>query len=285
MRAEWIPTVEHARDQVGAGAARDLHDLLDRPGSPPTVGGALPILWHWVAFTPQARQADIGQDGHPMNGRLLPPTSGRRRMYAGGKVSVTGDVHVDEPLDRTSVVSEVAEKQGKSGPLMFVTVDHEVSAQQGTIFDRNDLVYKEPKQENATNTAHLLLVDREWAWGRTAPIDPVILFRFSALTYNSHRIHYDRTYATDVEGYPGLVVHGPLQAILLADLVHRTFADRAITSFTFRSNAPAFDDGPLELRARHHPESDTLELAAFTNEGKQTMSANATLAPQKEELQ
>jgi 3-methylfumaryl-CoA hydratase len=206
-------------------------------------------------------------------------------MYAGGKVSVVGDVYVDEPLYRTSVVSEVAEKQGKSGTLIFVTVDHEVSTSQGTILDRNDVVYKEPKQENATNTAHHLLVDREWVWGRTAPVDPVILFRFSALTYNAHRIHYDRTYATDIEGYPGLVVHGPLQAILLADLAHRTFADRAITSFAFRSNAPAFDDSPLELRGRHGLDSATLELAAFTADGKQTMSATATLAPQKEELQ
>ncbi len=283
MSAEWIPTVEHSKDQVGVGSARDLHDLLDRPGLAPAAGGRLPILWHWVAFTPHARQADIGEDGHPITGDFLPPTSGRRRMYAGGRVAVTGDVHIGEPLDRTSAVSEVVEKQGTSGALMFVNVDHEVSASHGSILDRNNLVYKDPHPENVSTAASPLLVERDWAWGRTAPIDPVILFRFSALTYNAHRIHYDRPYAIDVEGYPGLVVHGTLQAILLADLAHRTFADHAITSFTFRSNAPAFDDGPLELRGRQRQDTSTLELAAFTAEGKQTMSATATLAPRKEE--
>lgn len=285
MSAEWIPTVEHSKDQVSVGAARDLHDLLDRPGTACAAGERLPILWHWVAFTPHARQADIGQDGHPITGGFLPPTSGRRRMYAGGRVIVTGDVHIGEPLDRTSVVSEVIEKLGTSGALMFVTVDHEVSALQGSISDRNNVVYKDPQPVNAAHTKPPLLDEREWVWGRTAPIDPVILFRFSALTYNAHRIHYDRSYATDVEGYPGLVVHGTLQAILLADLVHRTFPNRAVTSFTFRSNSPAFDDGPLELRGREHPDSPTVELAAFNVKGKQAMSATATLTPKKEEPQ
>ncbi len=285
MSAQWVPTVEHSKDYVSARAARDLHDLLDRPGAARATGERLPILWHWVAFTPHARQADIGQDGHPITGGFLPPTSGRRRMYAGGRVVVTGDVHIGEPLDRTSVVSDVFEKQGTSGALMFVTVDHHVSASHGSVVDRNNVVYKDPQPGSVGHKAPHFLDEREWVWGRTAPIDPVILFRFSALTYNAHRIHYDRPYATDVEGYPGLVVHGTLQAILLADLVHRTFPDRAVTSFSFRSNAPAFDDGPLELRGRELPDSPTLELAAFTVEGKQAMSATATLAPKKEEPQ
>jgi len=283
MSAEWVPTVVHTKDQVSPGAAQDFHDLLDRGGPAPATGERLPILWHWLAFTPHARQSALGQDGHPATGGFLPPTSGRQRMYAGGKVEVAGDVHVDEPLERSSMVSEVVEKQGKAGALMFVTVDHEVSAQHGSIVDRNNVVYKDPQPANATAATSPVLDGGEWEWGRTAAIDPVILFRFSALTYNAHRIHYDRPYATQVEGYPGLVVHGTLQAALLADLVSRTFVDRAVTSFTFRSNAPAFDNGPLELRGRHRPDLATLELAAFTVEGKQTMSASATLAPSTKE--
>lgn len=285
MGANWEPTIERASDRVTAGAARSLHDLLDHRGPAPADGDRLPILWHWLAFTPEARQSDLGQDGHPATGGFLPPTSGRQRMYGGGKVAVTGEVRVGEPLQRASTVTGVVEKQGKSGSLLFVTVDHEISAPEGAIHDRNDVVYKDPQPGKPANAISPTLDDAEWEWGRTVPVDPVMLFRFSALTYNAHRIHYDRPYAREVEGYPGLVVHGTLQAILLADLVHRTFADRAITSVAFRSTAPAFDDGPLELRARRQPDNAALELAVFAGAGRRTMSATATLAPGTEELQ
>lgn len=256
-------------------------------------GERLPILWQWLAFTPQAKQSEIGEDGHRITGEFLPPTGDRRRMYAGGRASITGEVRIAEPLQRTSAVSDVAEKQGKSGALLFVTVDHEISALEGGILEQNDIVYKEQRPQNIRpqnarpqnarpqNAAAIdprLLTDAEWTWGRTFLIDPVVLFRFSALTYNGHRIHYDRDYATHVEGYPGLIVHGPLQAILLADLAQRTFADRVVQSFSFRSTAPAFDDSDLELRARIDAVTGALELAAFTRDGKQSMSARATLA-------
>ena len=284
MSANWLPTVEHRSDRVTPEAARSLHDLLDRPGMVPGVGDRLPLLWHWLAFTPQARQADIGQDGHPHTGRFLPPAVGRRRMYAGGQVSMTGDVRIDERLQRTSVVTDVRDKQGKSGPLLFVKVEHDISGPGGAILDRNDIVYREPQPQTGPVASGDCLNDAEWSWGRTVPIDPVLLFRISALTYNAHRIHYDREYATTVEGYPGLVVHGPLQALLLADLADRTFPQRPVASFAFRSLAPAFDDSPLELRGRCNTETGDLELAVFTREGEQTMSAKAAMSTDKEEL-
>ena len=284
MSAEWTPTTEHRRDRVTAAAARSLHDLLDRSGAAPAEGERLPILWHWLAFTPQASQCDIGQDGNPTTGGFLPPTAGRRRMYAGGKVTVTGDVRIDQPLERASVVSHVAGKRGKSGALLFVTVDHEILATGGAIRDRNDIVYKDPQPTSTVAPVAQSLGDNEWTGGRTVNIDPVVLFRFSALTYNAHRLHYDRDYATKEEGYSGLVVHGPLQAILLADLAHRMFPDQAVESFAFRSNAPAFDNSPLQLRGLSNAGATELELAVFTGNGTQSMSARATLAPRKEKL-
>ena len=281
MSASWTPTTEHRSDRVTQEAARSLHDLLDRPGAAPTARDRLPLLWHWLAFTPQARQSELGPDGHPHTGEFLPPTAGRRRMYAGGHVSVTGDVHIDERLQRTSAVTDVREKQGKSGPLLFVTVDNEIAAPGGAILDRNDIVYREPEPQASPVASVHSLNDADWTWGRTVPIDPVLLFRISALTYNAHRIHYDREYAKTVEGYPGLVVHGPLQAILLADLADRTFPQRPVTSFAFRSTAPAFDDSPLEIRGRRNTETGDLELAVFTRTGERTMSAQAVLSPDK----
>lgn len=284
MSTEWAPTTEHRSDRVTGAAARSLHDLLDRSGAAPKDGDRLPVLWHWLAFTPQARQSEIGRDGHPTTGGFLPPAAGRRRMYAGGNITVAGAVCINETLIRTSSVSHVEEKQGRSGTLLFVTVDHEVSATGGTISDRNDLVYKDPQPSSPAIPAGPSLNDADWTQGRTVPIDPVVLFRFSALTYNGHRIHYDRDYATREEGYPGLVVHGPLQAILLADLAHRMFPERVVASFAFRSNAPAFDDNALELRGRSNAGATELELAVFTGNGTQSMSARATLAPREEEL-
>ena len=278
MSAEWSPTAEYRDDKVTATAAGSLHDLLERPDARPIAGDRLPILWHWLAFTPQARQSDIGKGGHPITGGFLPPTAGRRRMYAGGKASMTDEVLIGEPLQRRSVVADVAEKQGTSGPLLFVTVDHEISAAGGVILDRNDIVYRDPQPTSTAAPAAQSLNDDEWTAGRTVTIDPVVLFRFSALTYNAHRIHYDRDYATREEGYPGLVVHGPLQAILLADLAQRMFPDRVVASCAFRSNAPAFDNSPLELRARSSADGTELELAVFTGSGTQSMSARATLA-------
>lgn len=278
MSAEWAPSAERRDDQVTAAAAGSLHDLLDRPGARPLAGDRLPILWHWLAFTPQAKQSDIAKDGHPITRGPLLPTAGRRRMYAGGKVSVTDEILIEDLLQRRSVVTDIVEKQGKSGTLHFVTVDHEISATSGEIRDRNDIVYKDPQPADTPAPQPHSLDDTEWTDGRSVTIDPVVLFRFSALTYNAHRIHYDRDYATREEGYPGLVVHGPLQAVLLADLTQRMFPDQTVVSFVFRSNAPAFDNGPLELRARSAADAKELDLAVFAGNGTQSMSAKATLA-------
>lgn len=283
MADRWIPTTEYAADRVTAEAAGALFDLLECPGQKPGAGERLPLLWHWLAFLPHAKQSDLSPDGHLVTGGFFPPAAGKRRMYAGGQISLKGRVDINEHLNRSSVVADVKQKDGASGPLLFVTVDHAISASSGSIMDRNDIVYKDPRPDSGRALTACPIDDSEWEFGRTIPIDPVFLFRFSALTYNAHRIHYDRGYAMKAEGYPGLVVHGPLQAMLLAELVRTAFPQHSVARFVFRSTAPAFDDSPLLLRARLNPENAEVQLAAFTGKGRRTMSATATLTSEKKQ--
>lgn len=276
---EWVPSTAERRDTVTVAAATAMHELLDTGGNAPQLGDPLPLLWHWLAFLPQARQSEIGPDGHPVTGTFLPPTGGRQRMYAGGHVSMTKALRIGDPLVRKSMVTGIEHKTGRSGDLIFVTVEHVITSARGEVSDRNDIVYKDPGPPLATRADGGVNDGSEWEGGRTVAIDSTLLFRFSALTYNAHRIHYDRDYATKSEGYPGLVVHGPLQAVLLADAASGAAPGMRLSSFNFRSTAPAFDNAPLELGFRRSGSSDAVELAAFSN-GKQTMTATAVLAPE-----
>ncbi|KUO16414.1 hypothetical protein [Streptomyces dysideae] len=288
MTTIWQPVEATHQDVVTPAAASALHDLLDRDGDPPGVGSPLPLLWHWLAFLPQARQSDLGEDGHPRTGTFLPPADGRSRMYAGGRIAIGSAPAVGEPLTRTSRVSDVARKKGRTGDLMFVTVDHELASDRAAIHERQNIVYRDARRFEAREAPELREDAHAWVWGRDVRIEPTLLFRFSALTYNAHRIHYDRDYATDVEGYPALVVHGPLQAVLLADAVARFFPCRAVRSFEFRALAPAFDDHDLRLRLKGSSLGEaaedaptggaTVEVAAFSGHVK-TMTAAAALEP------
>jgi 3-methylfumaryl-CoA hydratase len=299
-RGTWVATEQHAVDQVSASMAAALHELLDAPGQPPAAGDLLPPLWHWLAFRPRSTQAALGADGHPATGGSLPPTDGRRRMAAGGQLQWRAPLRVEEPLQQSSQVSNVQEKAGRSGSLLFVTVHHTVApvdplaltdpAQQHpstptgsqlVLTETSDIVYLTPAAAGPRPRPAGDGPPAGWQWSRQLPIDPTVLFRFSALTYNAHRIHYDRDYATGVEGYPGLVVHGPLQAVLLAELVRTHLPAAQLTGFTFRSLAPAFDDGPLTVQARiTAPTEDgctLLELGAFTHHGTPSMTATARI--------
>ncbi|GAA1840577.1 FAS1-like dehydratase domain-containing protein [Asanoa iriomotensis] len=261
--------VEHRVETVSASAARALHDLLDDDGGePPADGDELPPLWHWLAFFPRARQRDLGEDGHPASG-LLPPMPGLRRMHAGGELDIDAGVRVGEPLERTTTVSDVQVKSGRTGELTFVTTHAVVRSATGRLRERTDLVYRRPAGSTRAGEAEPA---GGWDVERTVPVDPTVLFRFSALTYNAHRIHYDRDYAA-AEGYPGLVVHGPLQAVLLVRLAGAV-AGGPVRRFRYRACAPAYDSADLVLRARRRGPGD-IELAAFAA-GVRTMSATAT---------
>ena len=275
-------------DTVTAAMADALHGLLDAPGAAPGDGDALPVLWHWLAFTPRVPQRLLDLDGHPSVDPVLGPRPAGRRMYAGGSIEVDGSLPIGAPLRRISTIEERVDKVGRSGPLQFVTVRHELtsaSAGHGRIVEYQQLVYL----PESTAQAEPATVGSAGSAGSAVPPTPAtdceativpnetMLFRFSALTYNAHRIHYDAAYATEVEGYPGLVVHGPLQAILLAELCRRQLPGTAVRRFSFRAMSPAFAGQPLRTVATAGSDGE-IELVATNPAGAVTMKATASLA-------
>ena len=274
---QWIGNTEVTDARIDARTAAALAATLDRPFSF-AAGAALPPLWHWAYFWPAAPQRELGSDGHPQRGGFLPPVPLPRRMWAGGRLTFSAPVPIDADAKRTSTVQSAAAKTGGSGQLVFITVRHEI-AHRGTICitEEHDIVYRAMPQPGAASPA-AKLAPGDAAWSRTVTPDPVLLFRYSALTFNGHRIHYDRSYVTEVEGYPGLVVHGPLIATLLADLVQRHLPAARMSAFSFRAVGPLFDTEPFTLCGRPDPNGRTVHLWAQNMRGELAMQAEATLA-------
>jgi 3-methylfumaryl-CoA hydratase len=278
----WTAVEHRQQDTVTAGAAARLHALLDGPGPAPGSGDPVPPLWHWLAFLPDTPQSELGRDGHPVRGSFLPPIDLPRRMFGQGRLRFYGGMAVEEPLERQARVTRVAEKTGPSGRLALVTVAYSLFTDgREVLAEEQDLVYREPPPTDASVSGKLpapVADDRGpdwpgWSLRRDLAVDERLLFRFSALTYNAHRIHYDRPYATSVEGYRGLVVHGPLQAVALAELCRLQVRDE-LRSLEFRLVAPAFDPDPLLLRGR--VDDGIVTLAAFSA-GRLTATAEARL--------
>jgi len=269
--AAWVGRTEVRNDYVSERCAQLLAATLDRDAAPAT-GEPLPPLWHWTHFVPTARTDEIDADGHPKRGGFLPAVPLPRRMWAGGRLTFARPLAVGEHATRRSTIRDVSAKQGKSGTLVFVKVAHEIEGRNGlAIHEEQDIVYREaagappPAPPEAPG-------DAQWS-DRVEP-GTVLLFRYSALTFNSHRIHYDHPYVTGVEGYPGPVVHGPLTATLLAEaLAKRT--PRVLKSFSFRGVSPLTCGAPLTLNGRI--EGDRASLWAANAEGRLAMSAEATL--------
>ncbi len=269
-----IVSDRHARD------ARRQQRLVGHRFDPATVreGTPLPPLWHWLSFLPLYRQGELGEDGHAQRGGFLPPVPLPRRMWAGGQLELRAPLVVGDAVERTSTVANVVEKEGRSGRLVFVTVEHEVrraGAPEPAIVERQDIVYREAARPGDPAPAPTPAPTDAAFTRRIAP-DAVLLFRYSALTFNGHRIHYDRRYATEVEGYPGLVVHGPLIATLLVDLVARELPEAAVTGFRFRAVRPAFDTAPLLVSGVR--EGADVRLWAHDEDGWLCMDATATVA-------
>jgi 3-methylfumaryl-CoA hydratase len=273
--AEWIGRTESVTDPLTATQALAVAAMLDRDPAPFHEGAPLPPLWQWFYFLPRAPQARLASDGHPERGDFLPPIPLPRRMFAGARVAIHQPLILGRPVERQGTIANVTVKQGKSGALAFVTVAYRF-VQDGVLAmeEEQDIVYREPGAPVARPVPGVLPVLAPGAWTRTVAPDTRLLFRFSALTFNAHRIHYDRPYAMDEEGYPGLVVHGPLTAVLLADLVRR-HADRPITGFTFKGLAPLFDGADVRLEAV--PTGDQVALTATAPDGNSAMQAVATL--------
>jgi 3-methylfumaryl-CoA hydratase len=276
----WVGKTETLNDDITAAPVRGLSATLDRDDPAPLPGTALPPLWHWLYFVPQPRQREIGLDGHAKRGGFLPPVPLPRRMWAGGRLQWMQDnpFVVGDAVKRISRIESVTHKAGRSGDLLFVLVKHEVHNAKGlALVEEHDIVYRAAAQPGDP-VPQPVLAEQVAAWQREVVPSDVLLFRYSALTFNGHRIHYDRKYVTEVEGYPGLIVHGPLIATLLVDLVRAHAPGAFIKSFTFKAVRPTFDLHPFTLHGQPSQDGKTVRLWAEDHEGWLTMQATAELA-------
>lgn len=273
----WQGRSETARDDITAAPLRGLSATLDREDPPLSHGSELPPLWHWLFFLPQHRQSEIGADGHAARGGFLPPVPLPRRMWAGGELHWHAPLRVGDAVERRSIIESVTHKRGRSGDLVFVVVKHEIHAPQGlALTERHTIVYRAAPQAGDPASAPSA-AETGAPWQRRLQPDDVLLFRYSALTFNGHRIHYDRRYVTEVEGYPGLVVHGPLIATLLMDLLRREMPQARVRTLNFRAVRPTFDIHPLQVNGRPSADGRSVSLWAQDHEGWLTMQAQVSL--------
>lgn len=276
---DWIGRSESVNDIITATPCAALAATLDHPPERPAAGSVLPPLWHWLYFLPLHRQSEIGPDGHARRGGFMPPVPLPRRMWAGSQFEFHSPIRVGDAVRRVSTIAGVSEKAGRTGPLVFVKVRHEVICNGGTepaITEFHDIVYREPaRPEEAAPPPQP--APRQSSWVRQISPDDVLLFRYSALTFNGHRIHYDRRYVTEVEGYPGLIVHGPLIATLLMDLLRRERPEAVVKSFEFRAVRPTFDLNPFSVHGEPSADGRFVRLWAQDHEGWLTMDATAEL--------
>ena len=288
----WRPHRVRSTETLDAGPVTALGALLDSGARVPAAGDVLPPLWHWVALPRWPASSVIGVDGHPRRGDFLPPIDLPRRMFAGGEVTFHGDLRVGTEVVRESEVVSVEEKDGRSGRLAIVKVlTHLVDAERDDLLleERQDLIYRDaaptptsfpdPEPASAIAPAGPPLVAEDDGWRFVT--DPTLLLRFSAATANPHRIHYDWPYATRIEGYPGLVVHGPLSTLVLAEALRLAHPDRVVRRLKHRNTAPLFCGDPAQVRVdRPAPDTapDSVEVALRRPDGTALAGLTAALA-------
>ena len=271
----WIGRREEAADLCDPRRVADMAATLDLDAAPGP-GDRLPPGWHGMFFSPMVRARELGSDGHPRRGGFLPPVPLPRRMWAGGRLEFLAPIPVGAALVRESRIMSIEPKSGRSGRMVFVVVRHRVSADGAPcLVEEHDIVYREavapgaapPPQEPSPDAAAAV-------WRRRIFPDPVLLFRYSALTRNGHRIHYDHAYVTGVEGYPALVFHGPLTATLLMALAE-TGLGKPLTRFEFRNRAPLFADAAFEIAGAPEPGAAAARVWAATPAGGLATEARA----------
>lgn len=263
---QWIGRTEETTDVVSPRLVRGLAATLDRAGD------AVPPAIHWCLAPAIAPEAELGPDGHPTRGGFLPPVPLPRRMWAGGVVDFADKLRLGDMVTRRSRIVDVQVKEGRSGTLCFVTVEHEYTTERArALTERQDIVYREA--DSPTQQGGAAETRPAPTWRRTLTADAVMLFRYSALTFNGHRIHYDRSYCREVEHYPGLVVHGPLQATLLVEHAAAARGGQVPHQFSFRALRPLFDG--LEFSLNAVEEGGGLSLWVADGQGRATMTATA----------
>ncbi|WP_022729946.1 FAS1-like dehydratase domain-containing protein [Fodinicurvata sediminis] len=278
----WIGRQERREDRIDANRANGLRATLESPDPLFREGDALPPLWHWTYFWDIAAQSELGPDGHPARGGFLPPVDLPRRMWAGGRLKWPGDLMVGGMAHRESTITSVQEKSGRSGRLVFVTVRHVISGDAGpAIEEEHDIVYREAPGKQEASPKPPAPPESPVRWQRRVETDATRLFRYSALTFNGHRIHYDHPYVTQDEGYPGLVVHGPMMATLMVELLRHSAPQRRVTGLDFRARSPVFAPASLGVFAADAEaagaETERLETWVTGDAGALAMSGLAEL--------
>ena len=270
----WIGRAESRTDVVTAWPAVALAATLDRHDPEPKPGDALPPGWHWLYFLEAAPASELGPDGHPKRGGFLPPVALPRRMWAGGRIEFRRPLRVGDDIRRESKVLSIVPKQGRSGSLVFVTVRHSVSTRgELAVIEDHDIVFRDVARPGEP-PAQTRSAPRDARWRREIVADSVMLFRYSALTFIGQRIHYDLEYCRNVEGYPGLVVHGPLQVILLLDLARR-HEPRAVKRLEYRALHPVFHFERFSLNGKPAADGSRAELWTANSAGNYAMAATA----------
>lgn len=273
----WIGKTESVHDVATVVPLRALSATLDCDTASIDLGYDVPPCWHWLYFLPLHRQSEIGPDGHGKRGGFLPPVPLPRRMWAGSRIEFLTSIRAGQAINRSSRISDVRSKDGRTGPLVFVNLHHEIRAEgQVSIREEQDIVYRDMAQTGKTAPSGVP-APAHATWTREIYPDDVLLFRYSALTFNGHRIHYDRRYVTEVEGYPGLIVHGPLIATLLLDLLRRQLPTAQVRRFAFKAMKPIFDTAPFSVCGRIEGDK-IIKLWAVTAEGHLAMDARVELA-------
>lgn len=287
---QWRPETETVRERITAGPSIALAGVFDSAAPVAADGDPLPPLWHWLHFLERPAESELGEDGHPRHATLLPDYPRRRRMFAGGRLTVHAPLRVGAEVTRTSRVTAAAYKEGRSGPMLFVTAEYRFTAGDDLLcVEEQDIVYRQDPEPAAAPasppapspaspspaTAGGAPADAgpaaDWTWELTP--GPATLFRFSALTYNAHRIHYDHPYVTGVEGFPGLVVHGPLTALALLELPRR--AGTGVREYSFRARRPLFAGERIVYEG--HRDGDHATLTAGTTTTPEAVTAEAGL--------
>ena len=273
---QWIGRSETATDTVTAHLVRGLRATLFLEIGDPKPGDAAPWTTHWCLTVPVFPMDQLSQDGHPTRGGFLPPVPLPRRMWAGGEIAFIEPLRVGDAVTRTSTIADVKVKSGSTGTLCFVSVEHVIATPRGpAVKERHDIVYRDMPTggQNAT-PAKPPEAPPAAQHSEKHLADPVLLFRYSALTFNGHRIHYDRDYVTKVEGYPGLIVHGPLQAALLIELAAKRHGGVAPKKFVYRGLQPLFDGAEFSVNANEA--GGGLDLWSANAQGEPTMRGTAT---------
>jgi 3-methylfumaryl-CoA hydratase len=274
---EWIGKTETREEVIASFPANALAATLDRDDPDYTIGTALPPLWHWLHFLPIFKLSEAGYDGHAALGGFLPPVALPRRMWAGSRLNFLAPMLIGNKLRKTSTIKAIKAKSGRSGQLVFVTVGHQVfDGDTLGIDEEHDIVYREEVTPGATPPAPPMALESS-AFSREINPDPVLLFRYSALTFNGHRIHYDHPFCVQSEGYKGLVVHGPLIATLLLDLLRREYPSATLQSFRFRAVSTIFDSELFSVHGSPEGDCKSFKLWAKREDGTLAMEATAVI--------